>query len=127
MGSRKDTSHTARTVVRSFPFLIPTMPLNSVETGHVGIMWNGSFGGPHNDDAIVDLAWRALHLTTVHAKELAAELYGRNHTKSYFSGCSTGGRQGIKAMVAFPEDYDGLLYVPYLSPPTPPNADRVFM
>ncbi|KAJ9094674.1 hypothetical protein QFC20_006855 [Naganishia adeliensis] len=77
--------------------------------GHVGNMWNGSFGGPHNDDAIVDLAWRALHLTTVHAKELAAEFYGRNHTKSYFSGCSTGGRQGIKAMVAFPEDYDGLL------------------
>ncbi|KAI5452824.1 hypothetical protein NCC49_006364 [Naganishia albida] len=77
--------------------------------GHVGTMWNGSFAGPHNDDAIIDLAWRALHLTTVHAKQLTQEYYGRGFTKSYFSGCSTGGRQGIKAMNAFPEDYDGLI------------------
>lgn len=79
-------------------------------------MWNGSFAGPHNDDAIIDFAWRALHLTTVHAKQLTQEYYGRGFTKSYFSGCSTGGRQGIKAMNAFPEDYDGLMYVPRVQP-----------
>jgi feruloyl esterase len=75
-------------------------------------MWNGSFAGPHNEDGIIDLAWRALHQTTEQAKRLTTEYYGRNFTKSYFSGCSTGGRQGIKAMVDFPEDYDGLMYVP---------------
>lgn len=72
-------------------------------------MWDGSFGGPGNDDAIIDFAWRALHMTTVAAKSLAIEFYNQPYRKSYFMGCSTGGRQGIKAMSTFPEDYDGLV------------------
>ncbi|KAJ9093182.1 hypothetical protein QFC21_006499 [Naganishia friedmannii] len=77
--------------------------------GHNGISRDGSFGGPRNDDAIIDFAYRALHLTTVAAKTLASQYYGYNHTKSYYMACSTGGRQGIKAMSSFPEDYDGVV------------------
>ncbi|KAJ9118883.1 hypothetical protein QFC24_006082 [Naganishia onofrii] len=76
---------------------------------HTGSMWDGSFAGPGNDDAIIDFAWRALHMTTVVVKSLTTEFYYRPYTKSYFMGCSTGGRQGIKAMSIFPEDYDGLV------------------
>ena len=42
-------------------------------------------------------------------KALVESYYERKWTKSYFAGCAPGGRQGIKAMAAFPEDYDGLL------------------
>ncbi|KAK2031348.1 feruloyl esterase B [Colletotrichum zoysiae] len=36
-------------------------------------------------------------------------LYGRAATRSYFLGCSLGGRQGIKAADLFPEDFDGVV------------------
>jgi hypothetical protein len=64
---------------------------------------------PEKDDEILDYSWRALHSTTVQVKSLVEKYYERNWTKSYFSGCGSGGRQGIKAMATFPEDYDGLL------------------
>lgn len=77
--------------------------------GHDSSSRDGSWGGPGNDDAIIDFAWRALHVTTDVAKNLAAQYYGYGHSKSYYLACSTGGRQGIKAMAMFPEDYDGVV------------------
>ncbi|KAJ9103813.1 hypothetical protein QFC21_002275 [Naganishia friedmannii] len=81
---------------------------SSFLSGHQSSSRNGSWG-LGNDDAIVDHAYRALHLTTVASKFLTMEYYGQNYTKSYYSGCSTGGRQGLKAMTMFPEDYDGVV------------------
>jgi feruloyl esterase len=54
-------------------------------------------------------AYRATHLTTVAAKKLVAEYYGRPARHSYFLGCSGGGRQALKEMQRFPEDYDGIV------------------
>ncbi|KAJ9117443.1 hypothetical protein QFC22_004293 [Naganishia vaughanmartiniae] len=112
MALLKVTQVTAQTRVScahsSLSFLIGTTnPIH--QSGHTGSLWDGSFAGPGNDDAIIDFAWRALHMTTVAAKSITTEFYHRPYTKSYFMGCSTGGRQGIKAMSAFPEDYDGLI------------------
>jgi feruloyl esterase len=42
-------------------------------------------------------------------KEMTKTFYGRPHTKSYYLGCSTGGRQGFKAVQEFPEDFDGVV------------------
>ncbi|KAJ9120083.1 hypothetical protein QFC22_002981 [Naganishia vaughanmartiniae] len=79
------------------------------DTGHQSSSRNGSWG-LGNDDAIIDHAYRALHLTTVASKALTMEYYGNSGViKSYYSGCSTGGRQGLKAMTMFPEDYDGVV------------------
>lgn len=77
-------------------------------SGHQSSSRNGSWG-LGNDDAIIDHAYRALHLTTVASKALTIEYYGQNHTKSYYSGCSTGGRQGLRAITMFPQDYDGIV------------------
>ncbi|KAJ9092247.1 hypothetical protein QFC19_008784 [Naganishia cerealis] len=79
------------------------------DTGHQSSSRDGSWG-LGNDDAIIDHGYRALHLTTVASKALTLEYYGTNYIKSYYSGCSTGGRQGLKAMASFPEDYDGVDY-----------------
>lgn len=86
----------------------PTV-LIRLTSGHDSLSRDGTWGGPRNDDAIIDFAYRALHVTTVAAKNLAAQYYGYAHTKSYYLACSTGGRQGIKAMASFPEDYDGVV------------------
>ena len=35
--------------------------------------------------------------------------YGARHKKSYYLGCSTGGRQGFKSAQDFPHDFDGIV------------------
>ncbi|KAJ9098119.1 hypothetical protein QFC21_004448 [Naganishia friedmannii] len=76
--------------------------------GHQSDWLDGSWG-LGNDDAIVDFGYRAVHLSVVASKALTSQYYGNEHSKSYFSGCSNGGRQGIKSMASYPEDFDGLI------------------
>jgi feruloyl esterase len=54
-------------------------------------------------------AYRAEHLMTEAAKKLVVTYYGRAAKHSYFLGCSGGGRQALKEMQRFPEDYDGIV------------------
>lgn len=42
-------------------------------------------------------------------KQISKTFYGKPHKKSYYLGCSTGGRQGFKSAQAFPEDFDGIV------------------
>nr|WP_295662404.1 tannase/feruloyl esterase family alpha/beta hydrolase [Polymorphobacter sp.] len=57
----------------------------------------------------VDYEHRATHLTTLAAKALAADYYAKAPDKSYFLGCSGGGRQALKEMQLYPGDYDGIV------------------
>ncbi|KAF1983895.1 tannase and feruloyl esterase, partial [Aulographum hederae CBS 113979] len=50
-----------------------------------------------------------VHSTVVTGKSIAKSIYGKPHTKSYYLGCSTGGRQGFKAAQEFPDDFDGII------------------
>jgi feruloyl esterase len=50
-----------------------------------------------------------VHTGVVIGKEMTKAFYGKAHSKSYYLGCSTGGRQGFKAVQAFPEDFDGVV------------------
>lgn len=59
--------------------------------------------------ARVDYEHRAVHLTAQAAKALAARFYGRGVHRSYFVGCSGGGRQALKEMQNYPADYDGVV------------------
>ena len=65
--------------------------------------------GKINEEAIKDFGHRATNLMTKVGKEIAKELYGRGVQKSYFEGCSTGGRQGLAEMQRYPDDYDGVI------------------
>lgn len=72
---------------------------------------NGTSGHPflNNPEVVTDFAWRSVHTNVVVGKQISAAFYGREHTKSYYLGCSTGGRQGFKAAQSFPEDFDGIV------------------
>ncbi|EPQ56994.1 feruloyl esterase-like protein [Gloeophyllum trabeum ATCC 11539] len=81
----------------------------STDTGHSSTVIDGTWGGPHNDDAIIDWNWRALHLSVGVAKQVIQQYYGKPALKAYYLGCSTGGRQGLKSAQDFPEDFDGIV------------------
>src|SRR3984885_13013436 len=79
------------------------------DTGHVGSSTDdGSFALGH-PEKIIDFGYRSIHLMTVIGKEIAGALYGGEPQRSYFTGCSTGGRQALMEAQRFPEDYDGIV------------------
>ena len=74
----------------------------------------GHFGGldvswTRNPVAVTDFSHRAMHETTVLGKQVVASHYGRAATKSYYQGCSTGGRMGMMETQRYPDDYDGVV------------------
>lgn len=51
----------------------------------------------------------SLHTGVVAGKKLVKQFYQKPQTKSYYLGCSLGGRQGIKSAEKFPDDFDGIV------------------
>jgi hypothetical protein len=78
------------------------------DTGHVGTMADSSFAIGH-PEKVVDFGWRSLHETAVASKAIIAAYYNQGPKYSYYSGCSTGGRQGLALAQRFPGDYDGIV------------------
>jgi feruloyl esterase len=78
----------------------------STDTGHVGARGTFALGHP---EKLIDFAWRSEHEMTVTAKAVIQAFYGSGPKLSYWNGCSTGGRQGLKEAQMFPEDYDGII------------------
>lgn len=80
----------------------------SDDTGHVGALLDAEWGY-NNDQAQIDWGYLAEHLTAVTAKLIIEQLYGRGPDRSYFIGCSTGGRQALMEAQRYPDDFDGIV------------------
>lgn len=81
---------------------------SSTDTGHQGAGGDAKFAMGH-PEKVVDFGYRAVHEMTVKAKAIIAAYYGGQPKFSYWSGCSSGGRQGLKEAQRFPKDYDGII------------------
>ena len=62
-----------------------------------------------NQYLLQDFAAQSLHEMTLIGKSVIASVYAQNATYSYFTGCSTGGRQGYMLAQRYGGDYDGIL------------------
>ncbi|KPI42761.1 putative feruloyl esterase B-2 [Cyphellophora attinorum] len=80
--------------------------VTGTNNGHNG---TGGEAFLNNEDVIIDFSYRALHNATEAAKTLIEAFYGNPANKSYYLGCSGGGRQGMQAASLYPEDYDGVV------------------
>jgi hypothetical protein len=80
----------------------------ATDMGHSGPAFR-SLWALDNLPAEIDFAYRATHVVAVAAKALVAMHYERPAQRSYFRGCSTGGRQGLVSAQRFPADFDGII------------------
>ncbi|HEX2444983.1 MAG TPA: tannase/feruloyl esterase family alpha/beta hydrolase [Vicinamibacterales bacterium] len=62
-----------------------------------------------NPQKLADYAYRAVHVTAMTAKTVIRAYYDAPAAKSYFVGCSSGGRQGLISAQRFPDDFDGIV------------------
>jgi len=79
---------------------------SSTDTGHVG---NTMAFALHHREKYVDFGYRAVHEMTVKAKGIVEAFYGTAPVRSYWQGCSQGGRQGLTEAIRYPSDYDGII------------------
>ncbi len=62
-----------------------------------------------NPEGVTDFAWRAVHLTSVVGKQVAARYYAKPLQLAVFQGCSTGGRMALMEARRFPDDYGAVI------------------
>ena len=80
----------------------------ATDTGHSAALEPGaSFA--LNRQKLLDYGFRSLHVTAETAKLMARTYYGVGPAKSYYEGCSQGGRQGLTLAQRFPNDFDGIV------------------
>jgi feruloyl esterase len=60
-------------------------------------------------ERLIDYSSRGLHLTTVDAKAIVQAFYTQAAKYAYYTGCSTGGKQGLMEAQRYPADFDGIL------------------
>ncbi|MFG1663950.1 tannase/feruloyl esterase family alpha/beta hydrolase [Streptomyces sp. Y7] len=71
--------------------------------------WALNGEGRVNSALLKNFASRSQHEAVVVGKEVVDAVYGKRPAYSYFTGCSTGGRQGYMEAQRHPDDYDGIL------------------
>jgi hypothetical protein len=78
------------------------------DMGHKGTGGDGLWAY-NNLQAIVDWGYRGPHVTALAGKAISQTFYQKPPAHSYFSGCSTGGRQALQEAQRFPWDFDGII------------------
>lgn len=80
----------------------------STDGGHRGSSaFDGNFGA--DPQARIDYAYNAIDKVTLAAKGALQQYYGKGPEKSYFVGCSNGGRQAMMMSQRFPSHFDGIV------------------
>jgi feruloyl esterase len=76
----------------------------SSDAGHSGPPWWGL-----DPQARLDYGYQAVGSLTPMAKNLIKAAYGKAPDRSYFGGCSNGGRHALIAAARYGDQYDGIL------------------
>ncbi|HWE85636.1 MAG TPA: tannase/feruloyl esterase family alpha/beta hydrolase [Terracidiphilus sp.] len=80
----------------------------ATDTGHAGSPIDAAWALGH-PEKVADFGHRGIHEMTRVAKLAVMQLYGTGAKRSYFAGCSDGGREALMEAQRYPEDYDGIL------------------
>jgi feruloyl esterase len=76
------------------------------DLGHQGSSASFALGHP---EKLVDFGYRAAHELAVASKAIIAAYYGDAPKRSYWNGCSAGGRSALMEAQRYPADFDGII------------------
>jgi hypothetical protein len=80
----------------------------ATDTGHAGSPIDATWALGH-PEKVIDFGHRGIHEMTRVAIEAVHAFYGKAAQRSYFAGCSDGGREALMEAQRYPADYDGIL------------------
>jgi hypothetical protein len=91
------------------PALMRGFAVVSTDTGHKSHGGAFDFGFMKDEQAYLDFAYLANAQVAALAKQLIAQYYTKPAAHSYFSGCSTGGREGMILSQRYPTVFEGII------------------
>ena len=91
------------------PALMRGFAVVSTDTGHKSHHPGFDFTFMRDQQAYLDFAYLANAEVATLAKRLIAQHYGKPAAFSYFSGCSTGGREGMILSQRYPTIFNGII------------------
>jgi tannase/feruloyl esterase len=80
----------------------------ATDAGHTGSPIEAAWALGH-PEKVVDFGHRGIHEMTRVAKDAVRAFYGYAPRRSFFAGCSDGGREALMEAQRYPGDYDGIL------------------
>ena len=91
------------------PGLMRGFAVASTDTGHKSHRPGFDFAFMRDQQAYLDFAYIANAQVATVAKQLITQHYGKPAAFSYFSGCSTGGREGMILSQRYPTLFNGII------------------
>jgi Tannase and feruloyl esterase len=82
--------------------------VSGTDTGHAGGSLESAWALGH-PEKIKDFGWRGVHETALASKAVVEAYYEKAPARSYFRGCSDGGREALMEAQRFPRDYEGIV------------------
>jgi feruloyl esterase len=95
------------TAAGSTPALARGFAVVSTDTGHTGTGFDASFMA--EQQALLDFAYQAVGRVALLAKQIITQHYAKAPDRSYFAGCSTGGREAMLMAQRYPTYFDGVI------------------
>jgi feruloyl esterase len=80
----------------------------ATDDGHEAGGTDASWAAGH-PEKVIDFGYRSLKETTDVAKDLVLTFESNGPRRSYFFGCSDGGREALMEAQRFPQDFDGII------------------
>ena len=77
------------------------------DDGHEG--GGGAAWAIGHPEKLIDFGYRAVHETSVQAKAIVRAFYGSDPSRSYFIGCSDGGREALMEAQRYPDEFNGII------------------
>jgi feruloyl esterase len=81
---------------------------SGTDDGHQGSAFDASWAVGH-PQKVVDFGYRALKETTDVSKDIIMAFESSSARRSYFVGCSDGGREALMEAQRYPHDFDGIV------------------
>lgn len=81
----------------------------ATDTGHQSTVQTQATWALNNAPAVADYEYRGVHRAAVSSEQVIAGYYGNSVYHTYFTGCSTAGRQGLVEAQDYPNDFQGIV------------------